>query len=211
MPAHLQTRLLRVLAEREISPLGADAPLPLDIQVISATHQNLTQMVASRTFREDLFYRLNGMTLHLPALRERSDIALLIASVLREQPGAERCRIDAACMKLLSGYAWPGNIRQLINVLRYAVALAEGGVIDSECLPAELLDQRPQGQGPTKTLENRPPLAQLSAEDEGQRLLEALRRHQWNVTGVADEFAVARSTLYRKMKKYRIVQPNRVS
>ncbi|OQR31569.1 sigma-54-dependent Fis family transcriptional regulator [Pseudomonas sp. Bc-h] len=210
MPAHLQTRLLRVLAEREISPLGADTPLPLDIQVISATHQNLTQMVAGKRFREDLFYRLNGMTLQLPALRERSDIRLLIESVLRDQPGGEKCRIDATCMKRLSRYAWPGNIRQLINVLRYAVALAEDGWIDAECLPAEVLDQGPQDQALPSAVESRPPLAQLTADDEGQRLLEALRRHQWNITGVADEFAVARSTLYRKMKKYRIVQPNRV-
>jgi transcriptional regulator of acetoin/glycerol metabolism len=210
MPAHLQTRLLRVLAEREISPLGADTPLPLDIQVISATHQNLTQMVAGKRFREDLFYRLNGMTLQLPALRERSDIRLLIESVLRDQPGGEKCRIDATSIKLLSRYAWPGNIRQLINVLRYAVALAEDGWIDAECLPAEVLDQGPQDQALPSAVESRPPLAQLTADDEGQRLLEALRRHQWNITGVADEFAVARSTLYRKMKKYRIVQPNRV-
>jgi transcriptional regulator of acetoin/glycerol metabolism len=73
-----------------------------------------------------------------------------------------------------------------------------------------VLDQGPQDQALPSAVESRPPLAQLTADDEGQRLLEALRRHQWNITGVADEFAVARSTLYRKMKKYRIVQPNRV-
>jgi transcriptional regulator of acetoin/glycerol metabolism len=207
MPAHLQTRLLRVLAEREISPLGADAPLPLDIQVISATHQNLAQMIASKAFREDLFYRLNGMTLHLPALRERSDIRAVIESILHDQPGAERCRIDAASMKLLTRYAWPGNIRQLINVLRYAVAVADDGLIDTDCLPAELVGQLPGGQAPATQPESRPPLAQLTADDEGQRLLDALRRHKWNVTGVSDEFDVARSTLYRKMKKYGIVQP----
>jgi len=205
MPAHLQTRLLRVLAEREITPLGADTPLPLDIQVISATHQNLAQMIASKTFREDLFYRLNGMTLQLPALRERSDIQGLIEAVLHDQPGGERYVIDAASMALLIHYTWPGNIRQLINVLRYAVALAEGGVIDRDCLPVEVLGDAPL---PSALQTARPALARLSADD-GQQLLEALRRHRWNITGVADEFAVARSTLYRKMKKYGIVQPNR--
>jgi transcriptional regulator of acetoin/glycerol metabolism len=210
MPTHLQTRLLRVLAEREISPLGADTPLPLDIQVISATHQNLSHRVAGKTFREDLFYRLNGMTLQLPALRERSDLRSLIESVLRDQPGGEHCRIDATSMKLLSRYDWPGNIRQLINVLRYAVALADNGHIDAECLPDEVLDERQHQHGLQALVQNRPPLARLTADDEGQRLLEALRRHQWNITGVADELAVARSTLYRKMKKYRIVPPNRV-
>jgi transcriptional regulator of acetoin/glycerol metabolism len=210
MPAHLQTRLLRVLAEREISPLGADTPLPLDIQVISATHQNLSQMIAGKAFREDLFYRLNGMTLQLPALRERSDIGSLIETVLRDQPGGEHCRIDTTSMALLSRYGWPGNIRQLINVLRYAVALADNGRITADCLPAELLDQAQALHLPAP-VEARPPLARLTADDEGQHLLEALRRHQWNITAVADEFAVARSTLYRKMKKYRIVAPNRLT
>jgi transcriptional regulator of acetoin/glycerol metabolism len=210
MPAHLQTRLLRVLAEREISPLGAGTPLPLDIQVISATHQNLTQMIAGKAFREDLFYRLNGMTLQLPALRERSDIGSLIEAVLRDQPAGEHCRLDTTSMSLLSRYAWPGNIRQLINVLRYAVALADDGRITTDCLPAELLDQAQAPYSPAPA-EARPPLARLTADDEGQRLLEALRRHQWNITAVADEFAVARSTLYRKMKRYRIMAPNRMA
>ena len=204
MPAHLQTRLLRVLAEREISPLGADTPLPLDIQVISATHQNVAQMIVDKTFREDLFYRLNGMTLQLPALRERSDIQGVIETVLREQPGAENCRIDATSMGLLTRYGWPGNIRQLINVLRYAVAMADNNWIDSDCLPVELLEQ--PGYGPGAPL-SRPHL--VDSGDEGLRLLETLRRHQWNITAVADEHAVARSTLYRMMKKYAIVPPNR--
>ncbi|HEY0288052.1 MAG TPA: sigma-54-dependent Fis family transcriptional regulator [Pseudomonas sp.] len=208
MPAHLQTRLLRVLAEREISPLGADTPLPLDIQVICATHQNVAQMITDKTFREDLFYRLNGMTLHLPALRDRSDIQALIEAVLRAQPGGENCRIDATSMSLLTCYRWPGNIRQMINVLRYAVALADDHWITTDCLPVELLDQPSHGPTELTRLVNRPPLAQLTADNEGQQLLEALRRHQWNITAVAEEFAVARSTVYRKMKKYRIVQPN---
>jgi transcriptional regulator of acetoin/glycerol metabolism len=206
MPAHLQTRLLRVLAEREISPLGADAPLPLDIQIVSATHQNVTRMIAERTFREDLFYRLNGMTLHLPALRERSDIQGLIESILRNQPGGENCQLDAASMGLLTAYHWPGNIRQLINVLRYAVAMADDGWVDMHCLPAELHETAVPAL-PASHL----PLAQPAVENEGTRLLGTLRRHQWNITTVAQELALARSTLYRKMKKYGIVQPNRAT
>jgi transcriptional regulator of acetoin/glycerol metabolism len=89
------------------------------------------------------------------------------------------------------------------------VALADDGTIDAECLPDEVLDERRHQHGLPTPAQNRPPLARLTADDEGQRLLEALRRHQWNITAVADELAVARSTLYRKMKKYRIVPPNR--
>jgi transcriptional regulator of acetoin/glycerol metabolism len=209
MPAHLQTRLLRVLAEREILPLGAHSPLPLDIQVISATHQNVAHMIAEKTFREDLFYRLNGMTLHLPALRERSDIHGLITSILRDQPGGENCQLDATSQALLTAYHWPGNIRQLLNVLRYAVALADDGKINAECLPAELQASATRAPHAQALPGSRPALAPTVCEDEGTQLLGALRRHQWNITTVAEELAVARSTLYRKMKKYRIIQPNR--
>ena len=211
MPAHLQTRLLRVLAEREISPLGADSPLALDIQVISATHQNVAHMIAEKTFREDLFYRLNGMTLHLPALRERSDIQGLIASILRDQPGGENCQLDAISQGLLTAYHWPGNIRQLVNVLRYAVALADDGKINAQCLPAELHATATRAPHAQALPARQQPLAQPLAEDECTRLLSALRRHQWNITTVAEELALARSTLYRKMKKYAIVQPNRAT
>ncbi|WP_434458428.1 sigma-54-dependent Fis family transcriptional regulator [Stutzerimonas urumqiensis] len=194
MPAHLQTRLLRVLAERELLPLGAETPVPLNVQVISATHQDLDGMIASRQFREDLFYRLNGMRLSLPPLRERQDLGLLIERLLHAEDA--NCRLAEGVLARLVGYHWPGNVRQLINTLRYAVALADGGLIDHDCLPAEL--------------ERRPPASSAPTAREGERLHEALRRARWNISEVAAELGVARSTLYRRMKKHGIVAPNAV-
>ncbi|WP_448632554.1 MULTISPECIES: sigma-54-dependent Fis family transcriptional regulator [Pseudomonas fluorescens group] len=207
MPAHLQTRLLRVLAEREISPLGAEAPVTLDVQVISATHQDLHAMIRDKHFREDLFYRLAGMNLALPALRERSDRAELIDTLLAAQPGAQGLQLDADARQCLLDYAWPGNIRQLLNSLRYAVALAEGGVIDRECLPCELLAPQKPSPSISAVAQANHLEAQLDGE-ESRHLLGTLRRHRWNISAAATDLGISRSTLYRKMKKHGLVAPN---
>jgi sigma-54 dependent transcriptional regulator, acetoin dehydrogenase operon transcriptional activator AcoR len=199
MPAHLQTRLLRVLAEREIFPIGAAIPVALDIQVICATHQDLQGMLRDKHFREDLFYRLNGMNLSLPPLRERSDRAQLIQQLLDSQVGAKGLQLTAQARQCLLDAPWPGNIRQLINALRYAVALAEDSCIDLDCLPAELL------HGATHALPASDP---TGSEPPASNLLAILRRHRWNISAAASELGVARSTLYRQMKKQRLVQPN---
>ncbi len=209
MPAHLQTRLLRVLAEREITPLGAETPVGLDVQVVSATHQHLAGMISAKQFREDLFYRLSGMTLHLPALRERSDREQLIEQLLAAQPGAKGLRLDEQARARLLGYGWPGNIRQLLNCLRYAVALAEDGVIDSDCLPAELQGAISPAPVPVAAPASNNLAEQLDS-DEVRHLYATLRQHQWNITAAAESFGISRSTLYRKMKKHGIVQPNEV-
>ena len=202
MPAHLQTRLLRVLAEREMSPLGAQAPVALDIQVICATHQDLPGMLRDKGFREDLFYRLNGMHLSLPALRERSDRTQLIQQLLDSQaPGV---RLTAQAHQCLLDAPWPGNIRQLLNALRYGAALAEDGCIDLDCLPGELLPGAVQALASRQRTPDQP---DADAPEE-QRLLATLRRHRWNISAAASELGVARSTLYRQMKKHRLVQPN---
>ena len=207
MPAHLQTRLLRVLAEREISPLGAETPVTLDVQVISATHQDLNTMISEKRFREDLFYRLAGMNLALPALRERSDRAELIETLLAAQTGARGLRLHTDARQCLFDHPWPGNIRQLLNSLRYAVALAEDGVIDLDCLPCELLaPQRPsQPMGATPQAGN---LEEQLDGEESRRLLGTLRRHRWNISAAATDLGISRSTLYRKMKKHGVVAPN---
>lgn len=206
MPAHLQTRLLRVLAEREISPLGAETPVPLDVQVVSATHQNLAGMIRDKLFREDLFYRLSGMTLALPPLRERSDRAELIQQLLAAQEGAKGVQLDSQARQRLHAYTWPGNIRQLLNCLRYAVALAEDGRIDIDCLPAEL--QNMAQPVPMAEENSSGSLAEQLGDAEARHLYATLREHRWNISGAAEAFGISRSTLYRKMKKHGIVQPN---
>ncbi|UEM23797.1 sigma-54-dependent Fis family transcriptional regulator [Skermanella mucosa] len=193
MPLGAQTRLLRVLAEREILPLGHDRPIAVDLSVICATHQDLERLVADGRFREDLYYRLNGLSLTLPPLRDRSDKADLIRGV------AAPARIDPPALSALLACRWPGNIRQLQNVMRVASALSEGGVIRLEDLPAEV---------------TRPPAAPTPPDPlpsgEAGILLSVLRRHQWCVTRAADELHISRSTLHRKINRYGLVSPARL-
>ncbi|CAM4064975.1 Acetoin catabolism regulatory protein [Pseudomonas reidholzensis] len=206
MPAHLQTRLLRVLAERELQPLGAETPVALDIQVVSATHQDLSAMIADKRFREDLYYRLCGMRLSLPALRERTDRAELIGHLLARLADGVPLRLDDQARALLEASPWPGNVRQLLNTLRYAVALAEDGVIDVDCLPEELF-ARP---APT-AMANQPLRLEDQVEDaEARHLLTLLRRQHWNISAAAEAAGISRSTLYRKMKRHRIMPPNQL-
>ena len=135
MPLDLQARLLRVLDERQVTPLGTEETHAVDFQLISASHQRLPELVREGRFREDLYYRLSGIELVLPALRERSDRRELIRSVL-EAEGGRGTTLSAEAERMLMDYAWPGNIRQLRHVLRTAAALADGDTIVCAHLPA---------------------------------------------------------------------------
>jgi transcriptional regulator of acetoin/glycerol metabolism len=211
MPIQLQTRLLRTLAEKEVLPLGAEFPEILDVKVISATHQNLIEQIKNKEFREDFYYRLNGMSLKLPALRERSDKNVVIRSVLEsENNSKEEIQFDPKAYQLLLDYSWPGNIRQLKNVLKYALALKDSSTITVNDLPAELIDSNPFIEAVPVSDENQLNTT-ASCNDQGANaLLNSLRKHKWNITGVAEELGICRSTIYRKMKKFKIIQPNDV-
>ncbi|MHA7680229.1 sigma-54-dependent Fis family transcriptional regulator [Cupriavidus sp. PET2-C1] len=204
MPLHLQSRLLRVLSEREVMPLGAEKPVPVDLRVIAASHRDLRQLIAEQCFREDLYYRLCGATLHLPALRERRDKDYLIARIAEEE-GRQldmRAVLAPAALALLRAYSWQGNVRQLRNVLRFALAMSDNGLIDTEALPPEILDS---------TQEIRPdarPEAASLPDNEREALLAALRRNKWRITQVAVDLGIARATVYRQMERYGIVAPN---
>src|SRR5580698_10565829 len=141
MPLMLQTRLLRVIEEREVVPLGSDQPIPVNLHVISATHRDIGQMIKNGEFREDLYYRLNGITLQLPLLRDRGDKAEMIRTLLKEEnSGQDSIDIADDAFRKLLDYSWPGNIRQLRNALRTASALCRDGIIRSSNLPQEILD-----------------------------------------------------------------------
>ena len=220
MPLMLQTRLLRVLEEREIVPLGSEHTIPVDLHVISATHRDVRLMIENGEFREDLFYRLNGITLHLPLLRDRIDKPALIESLLLEEnPGTETVEIaDDAFAKLLK-FSWPGNIRQLRNALRTASALCRDGVIRVANLPQEILgtDTRPgaDGRGSASFAEDgrasaAPPGTPASScdalrEAEHAALLRELAKTHWNISRTARALGISRNTLYRKMHKHGIV------
>ncbi|HKE47040.1 MAG TPA: sigma-54-dependent Fis family transcriptional regulator [Rhodanobacteraceae bacterium] len=218
MPLTLQTRLLRVIEEYEIVPLGGDTPVPVDLHVISASHRDIRQMVQEGEFREDLYYRLNGTTLHLPMLKDRADRAELIEVLLHEEnPCGEPVRIQPDALHALLNYHWPGNIRQLRNVLRTAAALCLDSTIRLPNLPQELLDcaggEVPRvAEATTVPVAAQAPVA--AAADsccrtpldtaEHATLLRELERNRWNITHTADALGVSRNTLYRKIRKHQI-------
>ncbi len=209
MPLALQTRLLRVLEEHEIVPLGGDAAIPVDLHVVSASHHDLLAMVQAGSFREDLYYRLNGITLELPPLRERTDKRELIQTLLREERGdGEPPRIDDAAMERLLTHPWPGNIRQLRNVLRTAAALCgEQGRIGPEHLGREFEPSREHGgTAPTETAGGNDAAGPLRTA-ERDALMHELERMHWNISRTAATLGVSRNTLYRKIRKHRIVLP----
>lgn len=208
MPLPLQTRLLRVLEEKEVLPLGSDTPVPVDVYLISATHRNLQERIAAGAFREDLYYRLNGLELKLPALRERSDRPLLIRRLLAAESDGSNIRITEDAFAALNAYSWPGNIRQLRNVLRTASALCEDGIIRLEDLPAEIAGLPPHcparraldyGAAASNTA-----TAGSLAQAEREALLRELDRHDWNISNTAAHLGFSRNTLYRKMRKHGI-------
>ncbi|WP_017463853.1 sigma-54-dependent Fis family transcriptional regulator [Dyella ginsengisoli] len=209
MPLALQTRLLRVLEEHEIVPLGGDAAIPVDLHVISASHRDLLAMVQQGEFREDLYYRLNGITLELPTLRERTDKRELIQTLLREEiPDGPVPAFDDEAMERLLAHPWPGNIRQLRNVLRMATALCgEDGRIGLAQLGREFAN--PASGAPAAALDhtgNREPANALGTAERDALMLELERMH-WNISRTATALGVSRNTLYRKIRKHRIVLP----
>ena len=222
MPLTLQTRLLRVIAEREVMPLGADRPVPVDLTVVAASHRDLRRLIAEGLFREDLYYRLCGATLHLPPLRVRTDKPFIIGRVLEQEARlmelGSTTLISPDATRLLLAYDWPGNIRQLRNVIRFALAICDDDYIEVAHLPHELQLCGSTGATGFDEASHVPQhLAQLSGVpaptrseevSEASELHGALRRHRWNVTAVAKELAICRATVYRQMKRYGIVPPN---
>ena len=215
MPLHLQTRLLRVLSEREVMPLGADKPVAVDLTVVAASHRDLRRLIAEGVFREDLYYRLCGATLHLPPLRLRTDMGYVIERVLRqegEQMGFDAQLSDAALERLLH-FDWPGNIRQLRNALRFALAVCDDGYVETRHLPQELQSgpAHPPDPAPVAVTAQADAAVTGAASDtvpaRAEALLAALQQQHWNVTAVARELGICRATVYRQMARYNIVSP----
>ncbi|NER62423.1 sigma-54-dependent Fis family transcriptional regulator, partial [Pseudomonas sp. MAFF212428] len=201
MPLALQTRLLRVLEERQVVPIGGE-PQDVDVRIISATHRDLMGRVEAGSFREDLYYRLNGLEVALPALRARSDKSQLLDFILAEEAASQAVVLEPAARQALLDFAWPGNVRQLRNVLRTLVALCDDGHIALGDLPAVV---RQALSAPVSTM-----LEQAGADplDEAERtvLLRTLEQKRWHMTQVAAQLGVSRNTLYRKLRKHGIAR-----
>ncbi len=226
MPLELQARLLRVLDTRQVTPLGSEETHAVDFQLISASHCQLPERVQEGRFREDLYYRLAGIELTLPPLRERSDLAHIIRAVLAAE-GCTTGQLSVQAERLLAEHPWPGNIRQLRHVLRTAAALADGKTITAAHLPS-LLSPRPQAAAQpmlphaaagaaagaaasAAASAATPPASEPESfklgpiqANERHLLLHLLEQHRWNVSGVAKALAVSRNTLYRKLHKLHI-------
>ena len=197
MPLALQTRLLRVLEDRLVVPIGGE-PQAVNVRIISATHRNLLERVADGSFREDLYYRLNGLEVALPPLRERSDKSQLLDFLLAQEAGTEQVMLDESTRQALLAFHWPGNLRQMRTVLRTVVALCEGGRVGLEDLPALIRQARPQGERVDA------PCASPLESAERQALLNALAQQRWHMSHVAEQLGVSRNTLYRKLRKHGI-------
>jgi len=207
MPVMLQARLLRVLEEREVIPLGGEIPVKVDIKLISATHRDLKELVAEGRFREDLYYRLQGITLNLPPLRDRRDKRELINHILRlECADQQQIDLSKGAMRQLEAYAWPGNIRQLRNVLRPALALCDGPEITIYDLPQEICTQPHQAETEPEGSPDGSTAVPLSALEMAERetILLNLEKSRWNVTLAARNLKISRNTLYRKMNNLHI-------
>ena len=197
MPLALQTRLLRVIEERQVVPLGGATARALDVRIISASHQDLQVCVAQGRFREDLFYRIAGFTVQLPPLRERSDKGSLLDLLVLEETKGTGIRLEAGVRECLLSHPWPGNVRQLRTCLRTLVALSLDGMVTLEDL-AELLPSVPA----TVALAEDP-----LGESERQTLLTLIEAEHWHIAHVAARLGISRNTLYRKLRQHGISRP----
>jgi len=191
-----QVDLLRVLQEREIRRLGGEIDLKIDVRIVSATNRDLKKSIEEKRFREDLFYRLNVIAIHVPPLRERREDIPLLAKVFVHkycmEMNREEIKISPSAMKLLIDYHWPGNVRELENVIERSVVIGRG----SEILPCDL----PFMQG-EKAERRYPKSIKLLEKAHIERILEET---DWNISRAARELEIDRQTLYNKMQRYGI-------
>ena len=196
MPLSLQARLLRVLQERSVTPLGSSKSKPVDFVLLSATNQKLREKVESGEFRRDLYYRLNGLTVSLPALRQREDLRTLVETILQTENASGKV-ITEEVIALFESHPWPGNMRQLHNVLRTALALSGPDAISLLHLTGDFLadlDARQDERGNES-------LTSLTAE----AVKAAVQAHAGNVSAAARQLGISRNTLYRRMREMNLI------
>ncbi len=204
-----QAKLLRVIQEREFMRLGGTENIKVDVRILAATNSDLRQMVQANKFREDLYYRLNVITVNLPPLRERKeDIPLLVDHFLAKysaENGREGLKFSPEALKFLMDHDWPGNVRELENAVERSVVLSPGPVIEPEALPEQLFEGH--GDGPraySMDLIDGHSLFDIVEYFERKVILEMLSRTNWNQTEAAERFKIPLSTLNQKIKRLRI-------
>lgn len=202
MPFEMQVNLLRVLEERTVTPVGGKKAIPIDVRIIAASNKDLNEEVSSGRFREDLYYRLNVISITLPPLKARkSDIPLLAEYYLKKTAiriGKDIPRIDQAVFPVLESHNWPGNVRELINAIEHAVNFVKGNTLHVEHLPHYLRHKDPDPPPPCHYQ-----IMKLSAVEKGA-IETTLRHFHGNISRTAKALGVGRNTLYEKIRKYHI-------
>lgn len=220
LPLHMQVKLLRAIQEKAIRPVGSRQEVPVDVRILSATHKNLTDELESGRLRQDLYYRINVIEVHVPPLRERmDDIPLLVEHILHDlarENGQPPLRVDTAVLVALQRYPFPGNVRELENMLQRACALTEGQVIHLEDLP-ELEEEAepaaaPVREAPTISVQPLPASAPVATpeayslekhleEVEREAIRRALETHKWNRTAAAKTLGMSFRSFRYRLKK----------
>lgn len=240
MPLNLQAHLLRVLEEREVTPLGAVEAIPVDIRVICATHKNIFKLVEQGLFRQDLLYRIRGAQIEIPSLRERTNIREVVEEIIRHQSDYdyENVTIEDDVWGFFESYDWPGNIRELRSALMYALCLSDDLRVTIDDLPDELVkaitgagyglseknnversggylngqdNLLDRGASHQESGQAESSLYETNFLAEARHIEEFLKKNNWNVSATAQALGISRSTLHRKIKKYEIIAPNKLS
>ncbi len=201
----VQVKLLRVLETKSFQRVGESTDRKSDFRLIAATNRNLAKMVAEGKFREDLYYRLNVIDIKMPALSaHREDIALLVSRFLREfaeKNGSKVSGIEPKALKALEEYSWPGNVRQLRNVVEKMVVLASGERLSLDDLPLEITESASPATPPNAT-----PAGTTLAESEKQQVLAALQAAKYNKTKAAEALGISRKTLHRRLREWGLTE-----
>ncbi len=202
MPINMQAKILRVLQENELERVGGYDPIPINVRVIAATNQDLEKKMNNNTFRSDLYYRLNVIQIKIPPLRERTeditDFVNYFLEELNEKYGTN-ISLEPEVLQVLKRYSWPGNIRELRNVIERAYSLVEGNVIRTSLLPVNVFSQSKDMITTKGNLDN------IIGEYERETLLRILEKNKYNCKLTAKELGIHRSTLYKKLNKLNIV------
>jgi two-component system response regulator AtoC len=204
LPLEMQAKLLRVLQEKEVRPVGSNEKVNVDVRVIAATNRDLESAYRAGTFRKDLYFRLNVVTVHLPALRDRrSDIPVLVHHFLDRYAKGAHLQVTAAAMKSLLNYDWPGNIRELENCIARAITLGDRQTIDVIDLPPSIRSE--QSESVVSTPQDAASLSTTAlAEMERMTILRVFEQANGDKALAGKMLGISRATLYRKLKRYNI-------
>jgi two-component system NtrC family response regulator len=213
LPVELQPKLLRALQEKVIEPVGGTKEQRLDVRIVAATNMDMDKALADASFREDLYYRLAVIPIHLPSLRERrEDIGLLLRYFCGKQ-GADSVVIDKSAAAALNAYRWPGNVRELENLVERLLIMRSGDTITLGDLPDKIVNGGSAVGSPTHSgkVINLPDGGYSLEQLEREVVVEALERTSWNQTAASKFLRIPRHTLIYRMEKYGILGPSQVN